>query len=104
MGWYYLLCCPDLCWECAIARDDKNVLQSMVNNAKDFSEMELFLLQSVNSVILEVPNNAQCREPVNCDLTMNGKPMPVVEQTSHIGISRSSDSDETTILENIKKA
>ena len=67
--------------------------------------MELFLLQSVNSVVLEVPNNAQCREPVkSCDLTMNGKPMPVVEQTSHVGISRSSDSDETTILENIKKA
>ena len=30
--------------------------------------------------------------------------MPVVEQTSHVGISRSSDFDETTVLENIKKA
>ena len=61
--------------------------------------MELFLLQSV------VPNNARFREPVKSgDLTMNDRPMSVVEQTSHVGISRSSDSDETTVLENIKKA
>ena len=67
--------------------------------------MELFLLQPVKSVVLEVPNNAGLSKPAKSgDLTVNGKPMPVVEQTSHVDISRSSDSDETTVLENIKKA
>ena len=53
-------CCvvPTCADDVAIASDDESVLQSLVNIAVDFSEMELFLLQPVNSVVLEVPNNA----------------------------------------------
>ena len=36
--------------------------------------------------------------------TINGKPMPVVQKTTHMGIKRSAISNEVTVEENIKKA
>ena len=40
----------------------------------------------------------------NTGWDLNGVQMPKVDKTMHVGICRSSDTDESAVLENIKKA
>ncbi|MEW8547615.1 MAG: reverse transcriptase family protein, partial [Candidatus Thiodiazotropha sp.] len=101
------VCCvaPTCADDVALASDDKVTLQSLVDIAVDYSKMELYKLQPVKSVVLEMLNGS--RKKVNKsagDLVMDGEPMPVVEKTTHVGINRSNDSDETTVSENVIKA
>ena len=69
-----------------------------VNIGVDNSKMERYILQSVKSVV-RMGNRES-----NTGWNMNGVQKPKVDKTMHVGICRSSNTDETTVLENIKKA
>ncbi|MEW8548618.1 MAG: reverse transcriptase family protein, partial [Candidatus Thiodiazotropha sp.] len=101
------ICCvaPTCADDIAIASDSKILLQSLVDIAVDYSQMELFLLQPAKSVVLDIPNGSRKRDSTSLtDLVMGGEIMPTVDNTTHVGICRSSDSDESTVIENVKKA
>ena len=66
-----------------------------------YSQMELYKLQSVTS---EVLNGARKRvNQSSVDLVKDGEPMPTVDKTTHVGITRSRDTDETIVSENIRR-
>ena len=82
--------------------DSKEELQTLVD---DYSMLERYLLQPVKSVVMPVP--VRGRKPVDIGdfvWTINGEPMPVLQEASHMGIKRSAISNEVTVEENIKKA
>ena len=67
--------------------------------------MEHYLLQTVKSVMMHYPGSKKSStEDSNSCWTIYGEAMPLVEETSHMGLLRSSASDNTPVLENIKKA
>ena len=76
----------------------------MVSSAVDYSEMELDLIQPEKSVILPVNSNFQGGHTGDIVITIGNKPMPFVSESMHMGILRSSNSKESAIQENIKKA
>ena len=83
----------------------KENLQTLVDEGEDYSTLERYLLQPVKSVVMPVPGRG--RKPVNTGdfvWTINRKPMPIVQETTHMGIKRSAISNEATVEENIKKA
>ena len=67
--------------------------------------VEVYKLQPVKSAVLEVLNGPRKRvNQSGMALVMDGELMPTVDKTTHLGITRSSDTDETTVSENIIKA
>ena len=96
-------CCvaPICADDVALACNDKSTLQSLVDIAVDYSQMELYKLQSVTN---EVLNGARKRvNQSGVDLVMDLEPMPTVDKTTHVGITRSSNTDETIVSENIRR-
>ena len=84
--------------------DSKEELQTLVDEGDDYSTLERYLLQPVKSVVMPVPGRG--KKPVDTGdfvWTINGKPMPIVQETTHMGIKRSAISNEATVEENIKK-
>ena len=75
----------------AILSDRRDVLQSLIDMAVDYSYMELNLLQPTKSVILEIPGKS--RQAANTDVTkcMKDQPLPIVSETMHMGILRSTN-------------
>ena len=63
----------------------------LVNIAVDHICMELYLLQSVKSVIAEVLEEAKQAATTDEPVTMTGEPLPVVDENMHMGIMRSGD-------------
>ena len=85
--------------------DSKGELQTLVVEGDDYSTLERYLLQPVKSVVMPVPGRG--KKPVDTGdfvWTINGKPLPIVQETTHMGIKRSAISNEATVEENIKKA
>ena len=85
--------------------DSKEELQTLVDEGDDYSTLERYLLQPVKSVVMPVPGRG--KKPVDTGdfvWTINGKPMPIVQETTHMGIKRSAISNEAMVEENIKKA
>ena len=85
--------------------DSKEELQTQVDEGVDYSTLERYLLQPVKSVVMPVAGRG--KEPVDTGdfvWTINGKPMSIVQETTHMGIKRSAVSNEATVEENIKKA
>ena len=66
--------------------------------------MERYLLQPIKSVILQIILNTGQMDEENLAVTMNGMPIPVVEEVMHTGILRSADTQEIVVRENIQKA
>ena len=84
--------------------DSKEELQTLVDEGDDCSTLERYLLQPVKSVVMPVPGRG--KKPANTGdfvWTINGKPMPIVQGTTHIGTKRSAISNEATqeSLENV---
>ena len=106
-GCYHIgeICCaaPTCADDVAAISNTLEALQSMVSSAVDYSEMELYLIQPEKSVIL--PVNSSFRGGHTGDIVINigNKPMPFVSESMHMGILRSSNSQESAIQENIKK-
>ena len=95
---------PTCADDVAIGADKKWILQSLINIGVDFSCMECYLLQPVKRVILQILLNVSQAEEEDMSLTVNGVPVPVVEEVMHMGILRAADTQETTVRENIQKA
>ena len=87
-----------------VGADKKPSLQYLVNVGVDFSCLERFFLQPVNSVLLEIIQHCGHLEDEDFQITMKGVPMPVVEEVMHMGILRSAETQETAVRENIQKA
>jgi hypothetical protein len=79
----------------------------MVDIAVDFSKRERYLLQPTKSVVLPVKTTTKTKtlEIKEGYWKLDGKDMPVMENTSHIGIQKSgNNSAQLTVDENIKKS
>ena len=101
------VCCvvPTAADDMAIVASSLSILQKLVSESVDYSKMERYLLQPSKSVILAITN--QCRkrdEDGSINIAMNGERMPVVDETMHMGILRSDDSQLTAVEYNIDKA
>ena len=101
----------EICCAAPTCADDMLVLteyamQFLLNIAVDNSIMEKYLLQPVKSVLLYILNITTRRVNANSQpsLYLKGEPMPVVDETMHMGIMRSSDTQESAVRENIAKA
>ena len=82
-------------------------IQTMVDIAVDFSKRERYLLQPMKSVVLPVKTTTRTKtlEIKEGYWKLDGKDMPVMENTSHIGIQKSgNNSAQLTVDENIKKS
>ena len=81
-------------------------LQTLVGTSDDFSRMERYVLQPEKSVVMVIPGGKKSRDtqPDVSGWTIYGKEMPVVTETMHMGLRRSSISEDITINENIKKS
>ena len=102
------ICCavPTCADGMLVLSDTQDALQSLLNIAVDNSIMEKYLLQPVKSVLLYILNfltrrSAAISEPC---IILGGEPMPVVSETMHMGILRSSNTQETVVRENTAKA
>ena len=68
--------------------------------------MEHYVLQPEKSVVMAIPGGKKSRDMQIEDKkwTIYGKEMPVVTEAMHMGLRRSSVSEEITINENVKKS
>ena len=90
---------PTCADDMTFATDDKEELQGLVNEGNDYSGMERYLLQPVKSVVMPIPGGS--KKPVDTKgfvWTINGEPMPVVQEATHMGIKRSAISSEPTVI------
>ena len=91
--------------DCTVGADTPEVLQSLLDIGVDNSKMERYILQPVKSVILEILNKLQrCSRESNTTWDLDGVQMPKVDKSMHVGICRSSDTGESAVTENVKKA
>jgi len=82
-------------------------IQTMVDIAVDFSKRERYLLQPMKSVVLPVKTTTKTKtlEIKEGYWKLDGKDMPVMENTSHIVLQKSgNNSAQLTVDENIKKS
>jgi hypothetical protein len=96
--------CPD---DVALIANNPLDIQTMVGVAVDFSKREGYLLQPMKSVVMPVKTttNTNALEINEGFWKLDGKDMPVMENTSHIGIQKSgNNSAQLTVDENIKKS
>lgn len=96
---------PTCADDCAVGADTPELLQSLLDIGVDSSKMERYILQPVKSVILEILNKPRkCSSESNTTWDLDGAQMPKVDKTMHVGICRSSDTGESAVAENVKKA
>ena len=96
---------PTTADDMVLVASEQSVLQRLVNTSVDFSLMENYLLRPVKSVILAIPNQSKKKPNAgDINILMNEERMPVVDEAAHMGIVRSTDSQESTVNQNIEKA
>ena len=88
----------------SLLAENKRILQLLVDIAVDFSGMERFLLQSIKHVLLQILKHLRRTHIGDTVMTMKGQPMPVVQEAMHMGILRSTDTQEGAVSHNIQKA
>ena len=100
-------CAPTCADDVALIANNPFDIQTMVDIAVDFSKREGYLLQPQKSVV--IPINT-CTKSKMLEINdgywkLDGKDMPIVTQSAHIGIQKSeTNSTQSTVNENIKKA
>ena len=88
-----------------VLTNDTYSLQFIVNICKDSSEKDGYILQEVKSVVMKMDSIKNFPENEKWHILVGDKEMPVVESTTHMGISRSSSNQEMQAVEsNIQKA
>ena len=96
---------PTCADDCAVGADTPEVLQSLLDIGVDNSKMERYILQPVKSLILEILNKLRrCSSKSNTTWDLDDVQMPKVDKTMYVGICRSSDTGDSAVAENIKKA
>ena len=97
---------PTAADDMTILSDNPYILQSLIAEVQDYSSMEQYLLQPTKSVIMQIKGSKR-KSATNTNSntwTIYNEEMPVVEETNHMGILRSSVSDEVSVTANMKKA
>ncbi|MES9904479.1 MAG: reverse transcriptase domain-containing protein [Sedimenticola sp.] len=95
---------PTCADDVTLISSDPNELQRLINITKDYSFMEGYQLQEVKSVILRVKTSKREYND-NESWTLGDKHMPIVDSTTHMGILRTTKSQEHHAVEdNIQKA
>ena len=83
--------------------DSERSLQVLCNIAYDYSVMEQYQLQPTKSVVLPIQTGRKKIQQPSCFL--GGQPMPVVDKTVHVGVTRITSNKPSGIIEeNIQKA
>ncbi|MES9972509.1 MAG: reverse transcriptase domain-containing protein [Candidatus Thiodiazotropha sp.] len=96
---------PTAADDIAAVTDEAPSLQSLVSISDDFSRMERYLLQPEKSVVMAIPGAKKPKEMQgNEKWNIYEKEMPIVTEAMHMGLRRSSVSEEVTISENITKS
>ena len=99
-------CCAPACADdITLTASNPKDAQVLIDIAVDYSHREGYNLQPTKSVVLPLKANNSKKLKHDQLYTMDGQEMPVVEKTTHIGITRSANNSVmTTIEENIKKS
>ena len=79
--------------------EELSPLQSLVSEAEDFSIMKHFEIQPVKSVVLPVPYHTRTHQDSIIRIKVDGKDLPVVSETMHMGIVRSANTQESAVQE-----
>ena len=88
-----------------VLSDEPNELQFLVNICKDTSNLEEFTLHGSKSKSVVLKKNTIKQYPENESCELGDKKMPVVDNTTHMGILRSSSNQELNEVEqNLQKA
>ena len=90
--------CPACCDDVTVTSDESEELQVLVSEGEDYGGMERFLLQPIKSVVMPIPGKT--RKTMDSDTftwTINGEPMPVVQDATHMCINRSAVSNEPAV-------
>ena len=96
---------PTCADDTAAASKSRTALQTLVSISVDYCGMEHYCLQPVKSVVLSVPAKRDKDSSNDAYVwTMKGDPLPNVTETMHMGIMRSSMSEQSAVKENIRKA
>ena len=100
-------CAPTCADDVALTANNPLDIQTMVDTSVDFSKREGYLLQLMKSAVLPVKTTTKTKIlQINEGYwKLDGKDMPVMENTSHIGIQKSgNNSVQLTVDENITKS
>ena len=100
-------CAPTCADDVALIANNPFDIQTMVDIAVDFSKGEGCLLQPQKSVVIPINTYKKSKmlEINDGYWKLDGKDMPIVTQSAHIGIQKSeTNSTQSTVNENIKKA
>lgn len=95
---------PTCADDVAIVSESAEGLQKLINIAADYSSMERYQIQPTKSVVLPIKYTKKTDSNCNDEWKIRNNVMPVVEETMHVGLLRSANSEDTTVKENIKKA
>ena len=94
---------PTCAGDMTLMSDDSCGLQFMIDICKDSSELDGYTLQEIKSVVVMMDSIKTYPEIESW--TLGSKNMPIVENTTHMGILRTSTNQEMRNVEtNIQKA
>ena len=91
----------------ALLSNNPTELQFLVNLATQYSSKHHYNLQPQKSVIIPVKSTLQKKNSHQINVQLNGQEMPIIDESSHLGIMRSTSIQKTqtaTIERNINKA
>ncbi|XP_033724537.1 uncharacterized protein LOC117314580 [Pecten maximus] len=95
---------PTCADEVALIAESKEELAILINMAVDYSNREHYVLQPTKSVVMQVASSDTKELVPHHNFEINGTAMPIVKQTSHMGILRASrNQNQIAIAENIRK-
>ncbi|MES9880811.1 MAG: reverse transcriptase family protein [Sedimenticola sp.] len=95
---------PTCADDIAIVSDSPEGLQKLINIAADYSSMERYQLQPTKSVILPIKYTKKPQPGCDYEWKIRDSVMPIVDETMHVGLVRSANTEDTTVKANVKKA
>ena len=96
---------PTCADDTTVVTKERSPLHILLGISDDYSNLEHYLLQLMKSVVLSVPpTRRKDKSDDGYHWKLKDQPMPNVEQTMHMGIMRSADTEQSATRENIKKA
>ncbi|XP_033738221.1 uncharacterized protein LOC117325588 [Pecten maximus] len=81
---------PTYADDVALIAESKEELAILINMAVDYSNREHYVLQPTKGVVMQVASSNRRELVPHHNFEINGAAMPIVEQTSHMGILRAS--------------
>jgi hypothetical protein len=89
------MCADDI----TLISDNPGELQTLINMAVDYSRMERYILQPAKSVVMTIlPSSYPTEISEIQSWTLGDRPMPKVDQSTHMGILRATTSATSAAL------